>query len=63
MAFALAALDALDDDHTAAAQALAGSLIDSLLNAYFGKDRYLYTPDKRGKRTTKRSRSSRSGNS
>ncbi len=53
VAFALAALDALDGDHTAAAQALAGSLIDSLLNAYFGKDRCLYTPDKRGKRTTK----------
>ena len=53
VAFALAALDALDGGHTAAAQALAGSLIDSLLNAYFGKDRYLYTPDKRGKRTAK----------
>ena len=51
--FALAALDALDGGHTAAAQALAGSLIDSLLTAYFGKDRYQYTPDKKGKRTTK----------
>lgn len=37
----------------AAAQALAGSLIDSLLTAYFGKNRYQYTPDKNGKRTTK----------
>jgi len=51
--FALAALDALDGGHTAAAQALAGSLIDSLLTANFGKDRYQYTPDKNGKRTTK----------
>lgn len=51
--FALAALDALDGGHTAAAQALAGSLIDSLLTAYFGKDRWQYTPDKKGKRTTK----------
>lgn len=51
--FALAALDALDGGHTAASQALAGSLIDSLLTSYFGKDRGLYTPDKHGKRTTK----------
>jgi len=51
--YALAALDALDGGHTAAAQALAGSLIDSLLTAYFGKDRCQYTPDKKGKRTTK----------
>jgi hypothetical protein len=52
-AFALAALDALDAGHTAAAQALAGSVIDSLLTAYFGKDRWQYMPDKKGKRTTK----------
>lgn len=51
--FALAALDALDGGHTAPAQALAGSLIDSLITAYFGKDRYQYTPDKKGKRTAK----------
>ncbi len=51
--FALAALDALDGGHTAAAQALAGSLIDSLLTGYFGKDRCQYTPDKKGKRTAK----------
>lgn len=51
--FALAALDALDGGHIAAAQALAGSLIDSLLTGYFGKDRHQYTPDKNGKRTTK----------
>lgn len=50
--FALAALDALDSGHTAASQALAGSLIDTLLTAYFGKNRYLYTPDKKGNRTT-----------
>ncbi|HUW14153.1 MAG TPA: hypothetical protein VM537_30805 [Anaerolineae bacterium] len=51
--FALAALDALDGGHTAAAQALASSLIDSLLTTKFGKNRYQYTPDKNGKRTTK----------
>ncbi len=50
--FALAALDALDSGHTAAAQALAGSLVDTLLTAYFGTKRYLYTPDKKGNRTT-----------
>ena len=48
---ALAALDALDAGHTAAAQALAGALLDSIVNSYFGNDRYLYTPDKHGKRT------------
>lgn len=44
--FALAALDALDDEHTEAAQALTGSLIDSLLAAYFGNARKKYTPNK-----------------
>lgn len=48
---ALKALDALDAGHTEAAQALTGALLDSIVNSYFGKDRYLYTPDKRGKRT------------
>ena len=48
---ALRALDALEAGHTEAAQALAGSLLDSMVNTYFGADRYLYTPDKRGKRT------------
>lgn len=50
--FAVAALNALDNEHTEAAQALAGSLIDSLLTSYFGKERYPYTPDKKGKRST-----------
>jgi hypothetical protein len=49
--FAVAALDALDAGHMEAAQALAGSLIDAILTAYFGKDRYKYTPDRNGKRT------------
>jgi hypothetical protein len=53
LSFAFAALDALDGGHTAAAQALAGSLIDSLLSAYFGRNRWQYTPDKKGRRTTK----------
>lgn len=50
--FALAALDALVSGYAEAAQALAGSLIDTLLTVYFGKERYLYTPDKKGNRTT-----------
>ncbi|OBY30504.1 hypothetical protein [Mycolicibacter kumamotonensis] len=50
--FAMAALDALDNGHTEAAQALTGSLIDSLLTAYFGETRTKYTPAKNGKRTT-----------
>jgi hypothetical protein len=49
--FAMAALDALDAGHTEAAQALAGSVVDAILSAYFGKDRYQFTPDKKGKRT------------
>jgi len=44
---ALKALDALDAGHTEAAQALTGSLMDSMVNTYFGKDRYLYTPNRR----------------
>lgn len=49
--FAVAALNALDAGHAAAAQALAGSLVDAILSSYFGKDRYKYTPDRKGKRT------------
>lgn len=49
--FAVAALDALDDGHMEAAQALAGSLIDAILTSYFGKQRYKYTPDRNGRRT------------
>lgn len=45
--FATAALDALDEGHTAAAQALAGSLIDTVITGYFGDDRYKYTPSKK----------------
>jgi hypothetical protein len=48
---ALKIVDALDAGYTEAAQALTGSLMDSMVNTYFGKNRYLYTPDKRGKRT------------
>ena len=50
--FAVAAIDALDSGHTAAAQALVGSLIDSILTAYFGAKRYGYTPNRKGKKTT-----------
>jgi hypothetical protein len=49
--FALAALDALDVGHTAAAQALTGSLIDAIVAAYFGNDRYKYTPSSRNRTT------------
>lgn len=49
---AVAALDALDGGHTAAAQALVGSLIDGLLTAYFGKERTNFTPNRKGTRTT-----------
>ena len=45
--FATAALDALDAGHKAAAQALVGSLLDSLVSTYFGKARYRFTPNRR----------------
>ncbi|MEJ5943849.1 hypothetical protein WDZ17_00885 [Pseudokineococcus basanitobsidens] len=50
--FALAAVDALDAGHTAAAQALAGSLVDTVVSNYFGNARTKYTPHPQGKRTT-----------
>lgn len=50
--FAVAAIDALDSGHTAASQALVGSLIDSILTAYFGTKRQDYTPSRKGTRTT-----------
>jgi hypothetical protein len=50
--FAVAALDALDTGHTEAAQALAGSLIDAILSAWFEEDRSKFTPDRKGTRTT-----------
>jgi len=49
--FAVAALDALDAGHTAAAQALTGSLVDAIVTAYFGDDRYKYTPNKKTRTT------------
>lgn len=50
--FAVAALDALDAGHTEAAQALASSLIDAIVTAYFQEDRHKYKPHPKGKRTT-----------
>lgn len=50
MPFAEAALDAFDAGHTEAAQALAGSLVDTIVAGYFGTDRYKYTPN--GRTTT-----------
>lgn len=49
--FAVAALDALDAGHTAAAQALAGSLVDTVVTAYFGTGSTKYKPHPNGKRT------------
>lgn len=49
--FAMSALDALDAGHTEPAQALASSLIDAIISAYFKKDRNKFTPDRKGKRT------------
>jgi hypothetical protein len=46
---AIAAIDALEAGHTQAAQALVGSLIDSILIAYLGNKRYLYTPNNKTK--------------
>lgn len=50
--FAVAALDALDADHTEAAQALAGSLVDTIVTDRFGNGRYKYRPNKKGTITT-----------
>lgn len=49
--FALAALNALDAGHTEAAQALAGSLVDTLVTGYFGAERHKYTPSKKNTTT------------
>lgn len=46
---ALQALDALDDGHAAAAQALTGSLIESALIDFFGERRHDFMPNKRGR--------------
>lgn len=51
VAVTVAALDALEAGHVEAAQALTGSLMDAIVNTYFGKDRHVYTPDKSGRRT------------
>jgi hypothetical protein len=48
---AVAALNALDAGHAEAAQALTGSLLDAIVNTYFGMERHHYTPDKSGRRT------------
>ena len=45
--FAAAALDSLDAGHTEAAQALAGSLVDTIVTGHFGTGRYKYTPNRR----------------
>lgn len=52
--FVYAALDALESENPQAAQALAASIIDSLITDYFGKDNKgkYYKPDGDGKRTT-----------
>lgn len=40
----LAAIDALEDGHPQAAQALLGTVIDTLVTSYFGEKRRLFTP-------------------
>lgn len=44
--FALSALDALDADNPRAAQALAASVIDTIITKHFGNDRTKYTPNR-----------------
>jgi hypothetical protein len=51
LAFALAALDALDAGHPRAAQAMAATVLDTVVNGYLGVQRYKYTPNKSGTRT------------
>jgi hypothetical protein len=46
-AFALAALDALDGGNPQAAQALAASVLDTVVNGYFGSKRYSLTPNQK----------------
>lgn len=50
--FVINALDALDAGYTEPAQALAGSLVDTIVSGYFGDNRTKYTPHPRGNRTT-----------
>lgn len=45
--FALAALDALDGGNPQAAQALAASVLDTVVNEYFGNKRFDLTPNRR----------------
>lgn len=47
--FVLSALDALDAGNSHAAQALAASIIDTVVSQHFGKDRKDYTPGKGSK--------------
>jgi hypothetical protein len=45
--FGLRALDALEGEHVEAAQTLAASILDTVVNGYFGKQRYDLTPNRR----------------
>ncbi|MFJ3395223.1 hypothetical protein [Leifsonia aquatica] len=47
--FAIAAVDALDDGHSAAAQALAASVIDTIVTAYFGDEGRSLKPSSRNR--------------
>lgn len=47
VSFALSALDALDAGNHQAAQALAASVLDTVVNGYFGKQRFSLTPNKK----------------
>lgn len=46
VSFAVSALDALDSGNHQAAQALAASVLDTVVNGYFGKERYALTPNR-----------------
>jgi hypothetical protein len=52
VSFVIAALDALDAENPKAAQPLAASVLDTVVNGYFGKERYKLTPNNKTMDTT-----------
>jgi hypothetical protein len=52
VSFVIAALDALDAENPKAAQAMAASVLDTVVNGYFGNERYKLTPNNKTKGTT-----------
>lgn len=47
VSFTVDALDALDGGHSRAAQALAASVLDTVVNGHFGNERFKLTPNKK----------------